>query len=140
MFPTSLKGTALNWFTRLPPASLKAQFATSKPHHLTSLALVNIRQERTKTLRSFMNKIEKITLNIRDLSPEVALHHLVTSLKPGLFSDNLYIKPVGSMDELRQRVVKFMQLEEMREFKTKLTNNVNNQKVERGVPGNVRPP
>jgi len=53
VFPTSLKGPALNWFTRLPPNSIDCfdtlvtrfdiQFATSKPHHLTSLALVNIR-------------------------------------------------------------------------------------------------
>lgn len=58
IFPTSLKGTTLSWFTRLPPlsidcfntlmAKLSTQFTTSKPHHLTSLALVNIRQERAR--------------------------------------------------------------------------------------------
>ena len=44
VFPTSLKGPALNWFTRLPPNSVDCfdtlatrfgiQFATSKPDHL----------------------------------------------------------------------------------------------------------
>jgi len=58
VFPTSLKGRALNWFTRLPPNSIDCfdtlatrfgiQFATNKPHHLTSLALVNIRQEKKR--------------------------------------------------------------------------------------------
>lgn len=53
VFPTSLKETTLNWFTLLLPACIdcfdtlvfkfSAQFATSKHHHLTSLALVNIR-------------------------------------------------------------------------------------------------
>jgi len=52
IFGTSLKGPALNWFTRLPPNSIDyfdtlatrfgIQFATSKPHHLISLTLVNI--------------------------------------------------------------------------------------------------
>ena len=56
VFPTSLKGPAPNWFTRLPPDFIDCfdtlathfgiQFTTSKPHHLTSLALVNIRQEK----------------------------------------------------------------------------------------------
>ena len=46
VFPTSLKGAALSWFTRLPTHSIDcfdtlvkkfgAQFATSCPHHLTS--------------------------------------------------------------------------------------------------------
>jgi len=65
IFPTSLKGTTLSWFTRLPPLSIdcfdtlmvkfSTQLTTSKPHHHTSLTLVNIRQERAETLRSFMD-------------------------------------------------------------------------------------
>jgi len=53
VFPISLKGATLSWFTRLPPQSIDSfetlvtkfgvQSATSKPHHLTSIALVNIR-------------------------------------------------------------------------------------------------
>jgi len=56
VFPTTLKGATLSWFTRLPPLSIDcfdtliekfgAQFATSRPHHLTLIALVNIRQEK----------------------------------------------------------------------------------------------
>jgi len=119
----------LSWFTRLPTHSIGcfdtlvkkfgAQFATSRPHHLTSITLVNIRQEKTESLRTFMERFGKIALNIRNLSPEVAMHHMVTALKPGLFSDNLCKKPVMNLDELRQRAAKFMQLEELREFCTK---------------------
>jgi len=55
VFPTSLKDVALSWFTRLLSNSIdkfstlaskfEAQFATSRPHQLTSLALVNLRQK-----------------------------------------------------------------------------------------------
>nr|KYP53515.1 Transposon Ty3-I Gag-Pol polyprotein [Cajanus cajan] len=55
MFPTSLKGRALSWFTRLPANSVDSfnmlasqfsiQFATSPPHQLTSLALVSIHKQ-----------------------------------------------------------------------------------------------
>jgi len=57
VFPISLKGAALSWFTRLPTHSIDcfdtlmtkfgAQFAKNRPHHLTSIALVNIQQEKT---------------------------------------------------------------------------------------------
>jgi len=53
VFPTSLKGAALNWFTKLSPNSIdsfatlvakfETQFVTSRPHHLISIALVGIR-------------------------------------------------------------------------------------------------
>jgi len=53
VFPTSLKGAALSWITKLSPNSIdsfatlvakfETQFATSQPHHLTSIALVGIR-------------------------------------------------------------------------------------------------
>jgi len=69
VFPTSLKEATLSWFTRLPTHSIDcldtlvtkfgAQFATSRPHHLTSIALVNIRQEKTESLRTFMEGLAK---------------------------------------------------------------------------------
>nr|KYP44032.1 Retrovirus-related Pol polyprotein from transposon 17.6 [Cajanus cajan] len=67
IFPTSLKGRALSWFTRLPSASIDSfgelssqftlQFATSKPYKTTSLALAGVREderiEPTEDLRPF---------------------------------------------------------------------------------------
>jgi len=58
VFTTSLKGRVLSWFTCLPAYSInyfdtltfRTQFATSCPHHLTSIALVNIRQEKGESL------------------------------------------------------------------------------------------
>jgi len=58
--PTTLKGITLSWFTWLSPLSIDcfdtlvekfgAHFATSRPHHLTSIALVNTRQEMGESL------------------------------------------------------------------------------------------
>ena len=127
VFSTSLKGPALKWFTRLPPNSIDCfdtlatrfgiQFATSKPYHLTSLALVNIRQEKRESLREFMEQFGKISLNILNLNPEVAMQHLITGLKPCPFVDSLCKKFVSNLDELRTRATKFMQMEELKEFR-----------------------
>nr|KYP44258.1 Retrovirus-related Pol polyprotein from transposon 17.6 [Cajanus cajan] len=51
VFPTSLKGASLSWYTQLPPRSVdsfdtlvrlfSAQYATSRPHHITSATPVD---------------------------------------------------------------------------------------------------
>lgn len=126
VFPNSLKGMALSWFTKLPPYSVDSfktlvnlfttQFATSRPHYLTSIALVNICQGRGESLRTFMDRFNQVALQIRNLNSEVVLHHMVTALRTSLFADSLCKKPAANMDEMRMRATKFMRLEELRDF------------------------
>ncbi|XP_020229088.1 uncharacterized protein LOC109810116 [Cajanus cajan] len=128
IFPTSLKGRALSWFTRLPPNSIDSfntlssqftiQFATSRPHSLTSLSLVGIRQDKKESLRTFMDRFNKAALEIRDLNPAVALHHLTTALKPGPFVNSICKKPPLDMNDLRRRADKYMQMEELAEYRS----------------------
>jgi len=113
VFPASLRGMALSWFTQLPPKSIDsfenlktkfaAQFATSKPHNLTPIALANVRQEKGESLLTFMDKFGQVALNIRGLLPEVAMVYLTTALRSGPFADSLAMQPAASMEELRQR-------------------------------------
>jgi len=59
VFLTSLRGATLSWFTRIPPRSIDsfvtlkakfiAQFATSKPHQMTSVTLVHSLQPSLNT-------------------------------------------------------------------------------------------
>ena len=63
-----------------------------------------------------MDRFSKMALDIRYLSPEVAMHHMVTTLKPGPFSDSLCMQPAATLDELCQRATKYIQLEELKEF------------------------
>ena len=64
-----------------------------------------------------MERFGKISLNISNLNPEVAMHHLITALKHGPFIDSVCKKPVNNLDELRTRATKFMQMEELKEFR-----------------------
>ncbi|XP_068477276.1 uncharacterized protein [Phaseolus vulgaris] len=138
VFPTSLKGATLSWFTKLPPNSIdsfatlvvkfETQFATSRPHHLTSIALVGIHQEKGESLRTFVDRFNKVAMSIRNLSPNVVMHHMLTALCQGPFADNLCMQPATSLDELRKRTAKFMQLEELREFRNQARAEANEEK------------
>ena len=63
-----------------------------------------------------MDRFGKVALSIHNLSLKVTMHHMITTLKPRPFADNLCKKPTVNLDELRQRASKFMQMEELREF------------------------
>jgi len=79
--------------------------------------LINVRQGRGESLRTFMERFGKLTLQIKNRDPNVALHHLITTLCLGPFADNQCKKPALDLDEFRSSAAKFMQLEELREFR-----------------------
>ncbi|XP_020229310.1 uncharacterized protein LOC109810299 [Cajanus cajan] len=64
-----------------------------------------------------MSRFNKAALEIRDLNPAVALHNLTTALKPGPFANNICKKPPTNIDDLRRRADKYMQMEELAEFR-----------------------
>ncbi|XP_020211649.1 uncharacterized protein LOC109796384 [Cajanus cajan] len=159
IFPTSLKGRALSWFTRLPSASIDSfselssqfalQFATSKPYKTTSLASAGIRQEKKENLRSFMDRFNKIAMEIGDLNPAVALDRLSTALRPGPFVNSLCKKPPVDMNDLRCRAEKYMQMEELAKTRNQARVEENFNQKESGreqvkkvhvEPSNTRPP
>nr|KYP53947.1 Retrovirus-related Pol polyprotein from transposon 17.6 [Cajanus cajan] len=113
VFPTSLKGAALNWYTQLPAESIDnfhtlvrqfmAQYATSRPHHVTSATLASLCQGEDESLRAFMERFANISVKIQNLNPEVALHAMLIAFKPRPFIDNLYREAPRDMEELCAR-------------------------------------
>jgi len=138
VFSTSLKGGAHSWFTKLPPNSIdnfvtllskfETQFATNKLYHLTSIALVGICQEKGESLRTFIDRFNKVAMSIQNYSPDIAMHHMLMVLRPGPFADNLCMQSVASLDELRKRAAMFMQLEELRVFHNQALAKVSGEK------------
>ena len=59
-----------------------------------------------------MDRLNKVCMGIRNLNPDIAMHHLVSTILSGQFTESLIKRPPYRMDELRTRVAKFMQIEE----------------------------
>jgi len=129
VFSTSLTGEALEWFSELPTgsidsfATLKARFSTQfaplRPAILTVDNLVNIRQEDGESLRSYLDRYNRMSVKIKDLSDEIARHHCSYGLQPGVFANKISRKKPKTMEEMRERVAKFIQMEDMQEFRVK---------------------
>jgi len=129
VFSTSLTGEALEWFSKLPAnsidsfATLKArfsmQFAPLRPTILTVDNLVNIRQEDGESLRSYLDRYNCMSIKIKDLSDEIVRHHFSYGLQPGVFTDKISRKKSKTMEEMRERATKFIQMEDMQEFMVK---------------------
>jgi len=129
VFLTSLTGEAFEWFSELPPnnidsfATLKARFSTQfaplRPAILRVDNLVNIRLEDGESLRSYLDRYNRMLVKIKDLSDEIARHHFSYGLQPGVFADKISRKKPKTMEGMRERAAKFIQMEDMQEFRVK---------------------
>ena len=81
---------------------------------MSSLALLNVRQEKGETLAGIHGKIHQAIF--RHLKYHARNSHLISTLKPRQFTDSLINKPSKNLDELRNRATKFMKIEELRDF------------------------
>jgi len=98
-------------------SKFKTRFTTDQPHHLTSIALVSIRQEKGESIRKLTDRFGKVATSIQNLSQDVAIHHMIMSLLSGPFADNLCMQPAANLEEIGRRVAKFMQLKKLKEFR-----------------------
>jgi len=72
------------------------------------MSLLNMKQEKGESLRTFMDMFNKVCMGIMNLNPEIAMHHLISAILPGRFTESLIKQPPNDMDELRTRATKFM--------------------------------
>lgn len=74
LFPTIFQGVVFHWHTRFPRNSIDSfmtlimhfgpQYVTSRPHHFTIVALVNIQQEEDEPLHNFMKRFSLVSTQI----------------------------------------------------------------------------
>jgi len=76
------------------------------------MSILNVKQEKGESLRPFMDRFNKGCMGIRNLNPEITMHHLVSAICLGRFTESLIKRPTQHMEELRTRAIKFMQIEE----------------------------
>ena len=121
-FPTTLKGIAREWFTKLPTSSVDnfEQLSNTFLRHFIGGQcpkrpadhLLTIRQGEKETLRSYMKRFTQETLEIDEADDKVQL----TTFKAGLRSRDLVASliknPPKTMAEMLLKAQKYMNAED----------------------------
>ncbi|RDX74230.1 hypothetical protein CR513_46052, partial [Mucuna pruriens] len=124
LFPRTLRGVALQWIMNLPPRSIGtfkdlagvflSQFAANKPKRLEVADLFDIRQAGGESLKSYMARFNDATVRVDDPDQKFFVKAFQKGLRVGPFSDALALQRPVSMEEIRLRAEKHIEMEESR--------------------------
>ncbi|XP_030964831.1 uncharacterized protein LOC115986113 [Quercus lobata] len=121
-FPTTLKGAARIWFSRITSGSistfkeLSAQFTShfigGHRHKKSTACLMNIKQREDKTLRSYITRFNKEALSIDEADDKILVAAFTNGLRKGKFLFSLYKNDPKTMSEVLYRATKYMNAED----------------------------
>ena len=121
-FPTTLKGPARVWFSKLTPNSissfkeLSAQFAShfigGHKYKKSTAYLMNIKQREDETLRSYITRFNKEAFSIDEADDKILVATFTNGLLKGKFLFSLYKNDPKTMLDVLYRATKYMNAED----------------------------
>ncbi|XP_057779819.1 uncharacterized protein LOC130998421 [Salvia miltiorrhiza] len=124
IFSTTLTGPAQLWFGTLAPNSICSfdelqvrflrQFASSRRVGKSAISLMDIKQDQNETLREYTARFNLAALEVPEAESQIKNCAYVRGLKPGLFFDELQIRPARDFDDIMSRLPGYLQLEDAR--------------------------
>ena len=122
VFPTTLKGPARIWFSRLTPNSigtfkeLNAQFAShflrGHRYKKSITCLMSIKQREVETLRSYIAYFNKEAFSIDETDNKILMTAFTNGLLNGKFLFSLYKNDLKTMSDVLYRATKYMNMED----------------------------
>ena len=122
VFPTTLRGAARIWFSRLTPNSinifkeLSAQFTShfigGHRYKKSTACLMSIKQRKNETLRSYITRFNKEVLSIDEADDKILVAAFTNGLRKGKFLFSLYKNDSKTMSEVLYRATKYMNAED----------------------------
>ena len=109
-FPTTVKGPAQVWFSKIPPNLVSSfeelsklfvnNFIRGQRHKRSSSSLLTIEQGENESLRSFITHFNKQALTVDEVDDKLLLTAFYNGVNSDLFIYKLYEKEPQSMAEL----------------------------------------
>ncbi|XP_075633720.1 uncharacterized protein LOC142606221 [Castanea sativa] len=144
-FPTTLKGLARIWYSRLTPNSIStfkelgAQFVShfigGHRYKKSTAYLMSIRQRKDETLRSYISRFNKDVLSIDEANDKILVVVFTNKLRKGKFLFSLYKNDPKTMSDVLYRATKYMNAEDAplaREEKPRKKERQEDTRVDRG--------
>ena len=117
-FPTTLKGPAWVWFSKIPPNTIGSfeelsklfinNFIGGQSHKMSSLSLLTIKQGENESLRSFITHFNKKALTVDKMDDKLLLATFHNGVSLDLFIHKLYDQELQTMVELVHSAHSFM--------------------------------
>ncbi|XP_050242389.1 uncharacterized protein LOC126691386 [Quercus robur] len=117
-FPTTLKGPARVWFSKIPPSSVSSfeelsklvvnNFIEGERHKRSSSSLLTIEQGENESLRSFITRFNREALSVDEVDDKLLLTAFHNGINSDLFIHKLYEKEPQTMAELVHSTQNFM--------------------------------
>ena len=121
-FPTTLRGAARIWFSRLTPNSintfkeLSAQFTShfigGHRYKKSTACLMSIRQREDETLRVYITRFNKEALSIDEADEKILVAAFTNGLRKGKFLFSLYKNDPKTMSKVLYKATKYMNAED----------------------------
>ena len=116
--PTTLKGPARIWFSKLTPNSISTfkALTPSLPHTLSEdkgiRSLMNIKQRENEALRSYITSFNKEALLIDEANDKILVVAFTNRSRNGKFLFFLYKNDPKTMSDVLYRATKYMNAED----------------------------
>ena len=121
-FPTTLKGPARVWFSKIPPNLVSSfeelsklfinNFIGGQRHKRSSSSLLTIEQGENESLRSFITRFNREALTVDEVDDKLLLAAFHNGVNSDLFIHKLYGKELQSMTKLVHSAQNFMNVED----------------------------
>ena len=121
-FPTTLKGPAIIWFSRLTLNSinifkeLNAQFTShfigGHKYKRSATCLMSIKQREDESLRSYITRFNKKALSINEADDKILVAAFTNRLRKGKFFFSLYKNDSKTMLDVLYKATKYMNAED----------------------------
>ncbi|RDX70822.1 hypothetical protein CR513_49887, partial [Mucuna pruriens] len=112
----------MNWLATLPPRSIRSfsdlatsfasQFVTNKMKRLEIANIFDIRQNKGEPLKSYLARFNNTTVKVNNPDQKFFVKAFQKGLRAGQFSDSLALRKPPSMEEIRTRVEKHIEVKE----------------------------
>ncbi|GKV50663.1 hypothetical protein SLEP1_g57362 [Rubroshorea leprosula] len=127
VFPVTLKSTVRRWYHKLPRHSIDLysqlaklfsnKFASQREIKCTATELMQVNQKEGESLRDYMQRFNKATLDIDNVPDTICLSALLHGLRRGRFLDDLLENPPRTWNEVNDRSASFILSEDFQSSK-----------------------
>ncbi|GKV35456.1 hypothetical protein SLEP1_g43719 [Rubroshorea leprosula] len=122
IFPSTLRDNAQTWYYSLPPRSFSSytemsssfaiKFSNRRLIRKTTSELMRVKQREGESLKNYMSRFNDAIIKVSSFNQSVGIAAIIQGLQHNRFRDSLIKHPTATFNEVNDRSLKFITVEE----------------------------